>query len=967
VKIHLNNQDKIINNTEGIFLVDAGAGTGKTFTLVKRYLNILESGAKPKDILLVTFTVKAANEMKTRLHTEAHRNNLFKKISYRDFVDAPITTFHAFCSKVLKKYGRSAPVFLGIKDTVSPNFRLIEESNYEEKLFAKFYNQFVKRSKKEYADIVKSFGGDSDELFKIINKLSSKGVFPGKKIFLDEDLNRLKGDYEKFSKEFDTANAEEIGSRQAVQNELYKSFKEKLDKNVYINPPAMEEIFEGKCVNYEMKDKIFLDDTQDKTIKFVNEVYYSYIEYLLKRNMLNFNFMVMFAYLLLKNDENVRANNKFDFIMVDEFQDTDEIQFKLIMLLANQNKSGSANLCCVGDWKQGIYGFRNATIENIISFEEKINQYRNQLNHDTLRVNYSTENIERIVLNINYRSSKQILDASWHTLSCKGTKDEELNYEEIKELFPAALTPAKDFKGATEIKFYETDDKKLEINLILQKINELVTEEKYFVSEFDENGKLNSKRKIEYKDICVLSRDKKFGLELQREALKRNIPMNYEGGLEIFSTKHGILILAWLKLLLYKNDVSSWVPILESEGFTHNEITKIIKGDSGKDIDEPKDKYKFDCIQLDASLIHFLEELKKKKNISVQVEAVLKRYKLTDEIGNRLISIIQNLMDTDFLSLNDLVKVIEDSSKAEYNIELMNTDNSVSVMTIHKAKGLEFTVIIAANCNQSIFPSYKGSNDVIVFDDICGLRNKKIFGEQNGYKYVFNNWKSDLALAVTKQSNHDEERRLLYVASTRAKQYLYFTASKPSQFFTELAELNEIKSVNDFSYQKEFSLLIDVNDVKNSTEETMTLLQIETFEEEIEHSGRKSSIEEIKFLHQAKRLASGVNILAELEKESDVLKQMIMNFDEFLFEHKKNAHRIKIDAEYFSNGLNSFIEYIFHYDDKIIAAAIAFDDEHITKQSKKLFFQKEFIGKHFKTKNVHGKIFNPVTGEVTEI
>ena len=136
----MNNQDKIINSSEGIFLIDAGAGTGKTYTLVKRYLKILEKGLKPENILLVTFTNKAANEMKSRVQKEAENAGLISKIGFRSFIDAPIMTFHSFCNHVLKKHGRNAASFLGIRENLSANFRLIEENFYEEKLFIKFYN-----------------------------------------------------------------------------------------------------------------------------------------------------------------------------------------------------------------------------------------------------------------------------------------------------------------------------------------------------------------------------------------------------------------------------------------------------------------------------------------------------------------------------------------------------------------------------------------------------------------------------------------------------------------------------------------------------------------------------------------------------------------------------------------------------------------------------------------------------------
>lgn len=944
----MNNQNKIIDNTEGIFLIDAGAGTGKTYTLVKRYLKILEKGVKPSDILLVTFTVKAANEMKTRVMNEAESSGMISKIGFREFIDAPIMTFHSFCSKILKTYGRNAASFLGTKENISSNFKLLEENYYEEKLFLKFYNQFVKRTGKNYDEIIKSTAAAPIVIYKAIKKLSSKGIFPkrnGKeKTFDEKDLQRLKGDYEKFGELFDKMNIEEIGARGAKQNELYKNFSAKINYNVYIDLPEADEILIGKCANFEIKDKIFFDDTQEKLIKFIGDVYYSYIEYLLKRNVLNFDFMVMFAYLLLKNDANIRAANRFDYIMIDEFQDTDEIQFKLMLLLAKENKSGGANLCGVGDWKQGIYGFRNATIENIIAFELRLAEYIKELNEDTQRINYSSENVERVMLDVNYRSSREILDVSYHTLFTKGTEKEEINIEFVENLFPSPLQNAKEFEGQTEIKFYTAEDRKNERKVILDKIKELRSNEKYFIVEFDENGKVNSKRRIDFKDICVLSRDKGFGLELQREALKNKIPMNYEGGLEIFSARQGILILAWLKLLLRENDETAWIPILEAENFSHNQIAKIIRG-------EEKD-YKFSYEKIPSEIYEFLNELRNKDGILEQVEAILKRYDLTNEIGNRLITIISQLLSSDYLSLNELVKTIDDSARLEYDVELINTEDAVSVMTIHKSKGLEFPVVILANCNQQIFPSTKGESDSIIFDEVLGLRNKKVFGESNGYKYVFNNWRTDLALCVTKKSEYDEERRLFYVAATRAKQYLYFTASRPSQFFKGLAKVNNMEAVENFVYTGEF-----VNTAIQSILQTekISLKNISAPEENFE--GEKYSEAEKRFRRYTRRLASGINILPELENETDEVKNLIVKLDDILYEIKKAGGEIIIDAEFFlpvENGTSHCkAELLAKFDDRI--EMIIFGDENA--DLKKLEFYKYAIGKIYKIKNVQGRIF----------
>jgi superfamily I DNA/RNA helicase len=941
----LNNQDKIINNTEGIFLIDAGAGTGKTYTLVKRYLKILEKGLKPENILLVTFTVKAANEMKTRVLNEAENSGIVSKTGFRSFIDAPIMTFHSFCNKILKLHGRNAPSFLGIRENISANFRLIEEQYYEEKLFVKFFNQFIKRTGKTYEEIIKSVTGNPLVIFKAIKKLSSKGIFPGRKNFQRKDLERLRGDYNRFSELFDSINAEEIGARGAKQNNLYKNIAGKIYVNAYIDLPAEEEILAGKCAHHELKDKIFYDSSQEKLIKFINDIYFSYIEYLLKRNLLNFDFMVMFAYMLLKNDANVRAANRFDYIMIDEFQDTDEIQFKLMLLLAKENKNGSANLCGVGDWKQGIYGFRNAAIENIILFEQRLAKYIEELNEDTQRINYSGEKIERILLDINYRSSREILDVSYKTLFIKGTEKEEIDISFVENLFPRPLEHSKEFEGKTEIGFYSGEDRRAERKIILDKIKELTGSDDYYIVEFDENGKINSKRKIEFKDICILSRDKSFGLELQREALKNNIPMNYEGGLEIFSTQHGILILAWLKLLLWKDDTSAWIPILEAEKFSHNEITKIIRGE--------EKEYKFTWEKIPENISCFFDEIKNKESVLLQVEAILKKYSLTDEIGNRLITIISQLMSADFISLNELVKTINDSARLEYDIELINTDDAVSVMTIHKSKGLEFPVVILANCNQKIFPSTKGESDSIIFDDTLGLRNKKVFGEKNGYKYVFNNWKTDLAQCVIKKAEYDEERRLFYVAATRAKQYLYFTASRPSQFFKGLSDETSIEAVENFIYEGEMKTS---REERKRAGEKIILKKIPMYEGS-EFVYNDISETEKHFRRYAKRLINGINILPELENETDVIKKLIINFDELLYEIKKEAKSIIADAEFhfpYHKGVHSgVIELLADYGDRI--ELVIFGDEN--SDLKKLDFYRHAIGKIHNIENVTGKIF----------
>jgi len=111
---------------------------------------------------------------------------------------------------------------------------------------------------------------------------------------------------------------------------------------------------------------------------FVHDVYHEYLEFALSRNYLNFSFLQLFAFVLLCDDHRLRDDVAFEYVMIDEFQDSSEIQFKLALLLANTN-----NVCVVGDWKQSIYSFQYAAVENITEFESRLDRFVDELNEDT--------------------------------------------------------------------------------------------------------------------------------------------------------------------------------------------------------------------------------------------------------------------------------------------------------------------------------------------------------------------------------------------------------------------------------------------------------------------------------------------------------------------------------------------------------------------------------------------------------
>ncbi len=758
-------QRLLVENIDGIYIVDAGAGTGKTKTITKRYEKILQE-VSPDKILLLTFTENAAETMRNRIFKECKDTvNILK-----DLNSVNISTFHSFCNKILGQYGLHAGKYLGF-DEVLKNYGILESSVYERNIFKSFFNKFKDENPKyrDFYRIVK-YG----EMLSIINRLCSKGIFPKKDGWFGNGKELLDGNFQNYKKQnFDKLN-EMLDSK--GRSFLMCKFEEKIKKELYLNEPSYDEIFDDFKVKPEIAELAF---NEDRTLlqSFVHDLYFQYINLCLKLNKINFNFLVMFSFVLLYHEHELRNKIAFDYVMVDEFQDTDELQFMMLLMLMKTD-----NLCVVGDWKQGIYGFRNATIDNILNFEEKLKYYKEILNKDYQRINFNTE-VKHFDFNINYRSSKEILDFSEFALLCKATDDEKIDYS-IKDKI-VSLEPAYSLSDRTKIEFLQSQNEDDEYNIIINKIKDIVRNGNYLIKEF-KDGKY-TERLITYKDIAVLSRTRNFALELQDRARKEGLPAVYEGGIELFKTEPAILILAWLRLIMNKNNSRGWIPILEKEGYNFGEINTIINQKCYPNY-----------------LLDFRQELvEEKKDITSLVKKIMEFHNFSDDYASALIVNTGNLFKNYLLSVPDLISFIEENMEQEdtYNISFSHTGDYVTIQTIHSAKGLEYPVVFIANVNQRCFPSTKTDSNVVFYHDLVGLRIKREYGELNGYKYIFNKWQTDL-LTIKLFSDYDEERRLLYVAITRAKQYLFFTANdKPSKFFENMKE-----SLPKFHEEKEIEI-----------------------------------------------------------------------------------------------------------------------------------------------------------------
>ncbi len=301
-------------------------------------------------------------------------------------------------------------------------------------------------------------------MLSLINRLCSKGIFPQKDGWFSNGKKLLEGNsFELYkSQKFDKLNGTPASKGQSL---LMSELQRKLKEGLYVNKPLDYEIFDNCKVRPEIAELAFNED-RELLINFVHDVYFLYIKLCLKLNKINFNFLVMFSFILLYYEHELRNKIAFDYVMVDEFQDTDELQFMMLLMLMKTD-----NLCVVGDWKQGIYGFRNATIDNILNFDVKLKYYKELLNKDYKRINFNTE-VKHLDFDINYRSSQEILDFSKFALLCKATRDEQIDPNIEKNII--SLKSAYDLSDRTKIEFLRPQNEEDEYSVVIKKIKDVV-------------------------------------------------------------------------------------------------------------------------------------------------------------------------------------------------------------------------------------------------------------------------------------------------------------------------------------------------------------------------------------------------------------------------------------------------------------------------------------------------------------
>lgn len=733
-----NRQLEAVKYFDGPLLVLAGAGSGKTKVLTTKIAYaILEKKVNENNILAITFTNKAAKEMKERIE------NIFKK----DISSMWIGTFHSICSKILR--------FNIDKIGYNSNFSIYDRD--DQKLV-------LKQIFKENPNFETLLGDYKNNVLGYISKAKGKNISPNE--FLEH-----------FS----------FGNTTDIILKIYKKYQEILSKN----------------------NALDFDDLIFKTIE------------------------------LLKNHHEVLDYyaEKFKYVYVDEYQDTNDAQYEIIKLLSTKYR----NVCAVGDIDQSIYGWRGANISNILNFEEDF------------------KNSKIILLEENYRSTQKILDCA-NGLIKNNVNRKEKNLWTKKE-------------GGDEIIYKSHQNENYEALDVSETISKLLLEG-YNLS-----------------DIAILYRANFQAFPIENALRKNSIAYKIIGGLKFYDRKEIKDILAYLKLIANPKDDNAFKRIINYpkrsigdvslnklskfcldekislfEGLFRCEFLDSLSSKIKENFEKFRDLiFKFinlieqlDVENLTKELLNDLEFLtflskdekkefeKKLENINLFLEELSNNYKKV-----RLI---------DYLQTNSLLSDID---------KTQDVDNVVTLTTVHSAKGLEYKVVFIIGMNEGIFPSERSIKE----------RNDGI----------------------------EEERRLFYVAITRAKEKLFISSTNstmlygrtniyaPSLFVDEI-----INFVDDKSSKAKFDFDLDKFSTSKIRNEAYSYSKTYISNDDIKRTKlnksfnnskieKNSIINKFKVGEKIKHEKYGVGTVIKLEKASEKIMLMVA-FDDVgikLFDLKK--------------------------------------------------------------------------------
>jgi ATP-dependent exoDNAse (exonuclease V) beta subunit len=520
------------------------------------------------------------------------------------------------------------------------------------------------------------------------------------------------------------------------------------------NPLPEEMIKEAAC-----------EDRSD-LLALIHDIYYEYIRSCINDDRLTYGLVASFAFITLYTDRKVRERMAVKYLMIDEFQDTNENQLMIALMLLKE-----PNMCVVGDWKQGIYGFRHVSIDNIIHFKDRALMLRKILNDDNVRVPFMIPTVKELSLDTNYRSSQIIIDAAFDSLFIPAVKDDKIDKEQLEEDITRITAKRDDIGEDTRIEFVSAPSKEEEVAEVIRTIADYIGGD-YLIHEG------GTARRPNFGDIAVLCKKRDLCRAISTAAESSGIPAFLQGDVEVMCTREGKLALAWLKYINNRNDEWGIGPIMADAGYTLDDILRM-RGD-------PPEMFS----KMRLSLI------RKKRRITDLISSIYAFYGLNNDMTQTIISVISASHRSSLLTISDVIRMIEKDIEdhTEYPVDGMLDRKAVTIQTMHKSKGLEYPIVIIAGVDKGVMPRVQSERSAYLFNDTAGIRCKKDISSFGGdYSRMTKSWKTVLVKEVMTK-DYSEERRLMFVAISRAKQYVtMISGDRPSPFFTHLSKGRERK------------------------------------------------------------------------------------------------------------------------------------------------------------------------------
>ncbi len=750
-------QARIANHSEGLLVVDAGPGTGKTHTIVQRYINIItKDDVRPEEVMLLTFTNNAAQEMEERIKSKLMEKEAKDRLKGK--VDVRAMTFDAFCLSIVMEYAEGVSDFFGFKEKLSRSARLETNETLNKQYFDRFFDSFNNDRGSDYGDTAIALSQKSDDVRGLLSRLMSKGIVPMRRGWFGIDAERtLKGDTEALFEGLRELN-KPVALKTKLTDSGAKAILEKIDEG--LRESDFPDLSLMQISEEDLESAAYED--RDEMIGYIHDIYLSFIRKSISDNRLTFGLNAMFAFVLLYSDEKVREDNKFRYLMIDEFQDTNANQLMICLMILSK-----PNLCVVGDWKQGIYGFRYVSTENITDFERRTVEFRRFLNDDVVRVHFSLPETTRIPLDVNYRSSQLVIDHSFHCLWLKGTDDDVIDKEYLDRNVVELRQGRTDLtEDDTEVRFVKTNPRDEPLDVI-RCVREYLWSGRYEVVDKGE------RRPVGLKDIAIICRSVRTCRMVLEAAESEGVPAYMQGDIPVMSTREGKLALAWIRYVNNERDENGYATIMADMGYPLTAIDRV-KTNYSENIPPEIDSQR-------------KELYRKRRRVTDLLTHLYSFYGLDNDITHAIITILSQAHRGSLMTLSDLAMLIDEDIRNEtsYTVEGSIDRDAVTIMTMHKSKGLEYPVVIVPFIDRSIMPPSVIDSSQLLYDDLYGIRNTMVVGRFPGYSKMCRSWRTALVRGVLKK-DYDEERRLMFVALSRAQQFITVISGRPSHFMNDM-------------------------------------------------------------------------------------------------------------------------------------------------------------------------------------